>query len=62
MKIKKAILLIICVIILLILGTLPLWLDYMATSIFGFPAFLLKETNAFIEAVKWLFDKIFNNV
>jgi len=61
MKVKQTILLILCMIILLILGTLPLWWDYMAPSILGFPAFLLNEINAFIDAVKWLFDKIFNN-
>ncbi len=47
-------------IFLLIVITLPLWWETMSPSIFGFPAYLMKEINAYIDAVKWLFDRIFS--
>ena len=59
MNTKQALVLTLCIIILLIFGTLPLWWDAMAPSIFGFPAYLMAEINAYIKAVKWLIDQIF---
>jgi hypothetical protein len=46
-------------IFLLIVITLPLWWDTMSPYIFGFPSFLKQEINAYIEAIKWLWDSIF---
>lgn len=40
--------------------TLPLWWDAMAPSIFGFPAFVVREINAIIDGIKWLIDQIFS--
>jgi hypothetical protein len=56
MNVKQAFL---GLIILAIMGTLPLWWDTMAPSIFGFPAYLMNEINAYINAIKWLIDRIF---
>ena len=59
MNIKQAFVLILSLIILLILGTLPLWWDAMAPSILGFPAYLMGEIDAYIKAIKWLIDQVF---
>lgn len=60
MSIRQIFLFMIGLIVLLLLGTLPLWWDEMAPSILGFPSFFVKEINAYIDAVKWLIDRIFN--
>ncbi|MCL7414865.1 MAG: hypothetical protein M8349_02230 [ANME-2 cluster archaeon] len=60
MNIKQIMLFSLGLIILVILGTLPLWWDTMAPTIFGFPSFLIREINAFIDAIKWLIDQIFS--
>jgi hypothetical protein len=59
---KQAFILILGLIILLILGTLPIWLGAMAPLIFGFPAYLMGEIYAYINAVKWLIDQVFGYV
>jgi len=59
MKINQYFALILAFIILMILGTLPLWWDAMVLSIYGFPAYLIGEINAYIKAVKWLIDLVF---
>lgn len=60
MNFRQIIVLIILFILLAVFGSLPLWWDAMAPSIFGFPAFVVSEINAFIDAIKWLIDQIFN--
>lgn len=60
MNIKQVILFLLVLLILLILGTLPLWWEDMAPSIFGFPAYLVEEINSYIDAIEWLFNKIFS--
>lgn len=59
MNLKHLIMLALGLIILFIVSTIPLWWDAMAPYIFGFPTFTLKEINAYIDAVKWLWNVIF---
>ena len=60
MNIIQKLLFAIILVILAILMTLPLWWDAMAPSIFGFPAFVVREINAIIDGIKWLIDQIFS--
>jgi hypothetical protein len=60
MNLIQKLLFVIILIVLGILMTLPLWWDAMAPSIFGFPAFVVREINAIIAGINWLIDEIFN--
>jgi hypothetical protein len=59
MNVKQVFALIMVFIILIMVGTLPLWWDAKIPLIFGFPAYLMGEIDAYIKAVKWLIDLIF---
>jgi len=60
MNLIQKLLFVIILVVLAILMTLPLWWDAMAPSIFGFPAFVVREINAIIDGINWLIDEIFN--
>lgn len=59
MNIKPTFYVILALIVFLIMGTMPIWWDAKASYLFGFPAYLTNEIDAYIEAVKWLIDRIF---
>lgn len=55
---KHIILFALTFLLLLLVITLPLWWEHMSPGIFGFPSYLSREINAYIDAVKWLVDSI----
>ncbi len=59
MNVKQVFALTMVLIMLLMMGTLPLWWDAKIPSIFGFPGYLMAEIDAYIKAIKWLIDLIF---
>jgi len=59
MNVKQILIFILAFFMLFVIVTLPLWWDTMAPSIFGFPAYLMSEINAYINAIKWLIDQVF---
>lgn len=59
MNIKSAFFIVTVLIILLIMGTLPLWWDAKIQLLLGFPEYLISEIDAYIKAIKWLIDLIF---
>ncbi len=59
MNMKQIFAIIMVFIVLMMMATLPLWWDSKIPLIFGFPAYLMAEIDAYINAIKWLIDLIF---